>query len=285
MVGMATLYLVSTPIGNLSDLTQRAADTLGSVSRVLAEDTRRTRILLDHLGISPPLTSLHAHNENARTERVVHWLDDGADLALVTDAGTPLVSDPGGRLVRSVLEAGHEVVPIPGPSAPIAALVASGLPADRFTFLGFLPRKGRERAVLLERISTAAETMILFESPERLVALLEALEVECGPAREVAVAREITKLHEHFMRGTLHEARAYYEEVPPRGEVTVVVAPMPESEAEAATGAAVDEGAARALGRSLLDEGARPSQAAREVARRLDIPRNLAYRIIQTLAD
>ncbi|MEX0979798.1 MAG: 16S rRNA (cytidine(1402)-2'-O)-methyltransferase [Gemmatimonadota bacterium] len=280
---MATLYLVSTPIGNLSDITMRATETLAAVSRVLAEDTRRTRILLDHLALATPLTSLHAHNETARTERVVQWLNEGADLALVTDAGTPLISDPGARLVRSVLDAGHDVVPIPGPSAPIAALVASGLPAERFTFLGFLPRKGRERTALLERISTAEETIVLFESPERLGALLEALEATCGPAREVAVAREITKLHEHFLRGTLEEARAYYQDVPPRGEVTVVIAPGKPAEGDPA-GVAVDEGAARALGQALLDEGARPSQAAREVARRLDIPRNLAYRIIQSIS-
>lgn len=281
---MATLYLVSTPIGNLSDLTARAGRVLGSASRILAEDTRRTRILLEHLDLNTPLTSLHAHNEEARTERVLQWLREGEDLALVTDAGTPLISDPGGRLVRSVIEAGHEVVPVPGPSAVIAALVASGLPADRFTFLGFLPRRGRERTELLERIATAEETIVVFESPERLGALLEALEEYCGAEREIAVAREVTKLHEHFLRGTLREARAYYEKSPPRGEVTVVIGAMAASEAGAAADAAVDEAAAEALGRSLLQEGARPSQAAREVARRLDIPRNLAYRIIQTIS-
>lgn len=278
---MATLFLVSTPIGNLADVSARATKVLGSVGRILAEDTRRTRVLADHLGLDTPLVSLHEHNEAERTEEVLGWLEAGDDLALVSDAGTPAVSDPGGRLVAAVAEAGHRVVPVPGPSAVLAALVASGLPTEPFVFLGFPARGGKERQMVLERVAVSAETAVLFESPERLVRLLEALEEVAGPHRRVAVARELTKVHEEFFRGTLAEAARYYRESPPRGEVTLVVEPasVPE-EPDAA-----DEAAIRALALALLEEGHRPSQAAREVARRLNVPRNLAYEIVHSLDD
>lgn len=278
---MSTLYLVSTPIGNLGDLSRRVEKILGAVGRILAEDTRRTRTLLSHLGLSTPMVSLHAHNEASREAEILLWLDSGQDLALVSDAGTPLVSDPGGRMVRAVLEGGHTVVPIPGPSAVLAALVASGLPAERFSFLGFLPRKGKERKALLERLAAARETMVLFESPERLVALLEKLREVAGPDRRCAVARELTKLHEEFVRGTVHEVREHFREHPPRGEITLVLEAAPPMEGQAT----VDEEAASALARALLNRGERPSQAAREVARRLGIPRNQAYQLIQDLPD
>lgn len=276
---MSTLYLVSTPIGNLDDLTVRAARVLRDADRILAEDTRRTRILADHVGAEAPLVSLHAHNEAERTRAVLGWLDAGEELALVSDAGTPLVSDPGGRVVNAVAAAGHRVIPIPGPSAVLAALVASGLPVETFAFLGFPPRKGKDRSALLDRVATSTETVILFESPNRLTRLLEELVERCGEERQVAVAREITKVHEEFVRGTLSEALRYYEEHPPRGEVTVVVG--------RGDNAPVDPGVleedARALARDLLEEGGRPSGVAREVARRLDLPRNTAYRIVHEL--
>ena len=277
---MATLYLVSTPIGNLDDVSRRAAETLKSVHRILAEDTRRSRVLADHVGAEAPLVSVHAHNEAERIERITGWLDAGEDLALVTDAGTPLVSDPGGRVVSAVVEKGHRVVPIPGPSAVLAALVASGLPADRFAFLGFPARKGRQRDADLERVATSEETVVLFESPHRLVRLLDELEERCGADRRAAVARELTKLHEEFVRGTLPEVAAYYREAPPRGEVTVVVAPAGED--GAADPVDVEAEAAR-LGRELLEDGMRPSTVAKEVARRLDLGRNEAYRIVHDL--
>lgn len=278
---MSVLFVVSTPIGNLADVTRRAEEVLAAVDGVLAEDTRRTRILLDHLELRTPLTSLHEHNEAARVGQVLERLDGGEELALVSDAGTPLLSDPGGRLVRAVLDAGHEVVPVPGPSAILAALVASGLPADRFTFLGFVPRKGGDRDALLERVAASTETTVLFESPERLVRLLQDLAGPCGPDRDVAVARELTKVYESVRRGTLAETLRYYEESPPRGEVTVVVGPatVPEEPDE------VDEAAARALAGALLAEGRRASQAAREVARRLGVPRNRAYEIVHSVAE
>ncbi|GMV06695.1 MAG: ribosomal RNA small subunit methyltransferase I [Gemmatimonadota bacterium] len=276
---MATLFIVSTPIGNLGDLSPRAAETLRAAHRVLAEDTRRTRVLTDHVGSKAPLVSLHAHNEAERVRLVLAWLDHGEDLALVSDAGTPLVSDPGGRLVQAVTGAGHAVVPIPGPSAALAALVGSGLPGDRFLFLGFPERKGKARTLLLERVAASRESVVLFESPQRLVRLLEDLARACGPERPVAVARELTKLHEEFVRGTLSEVADYYRQHPPRGEVSLVVGPAPEAPADASD----LEAEARELARAMLGEGGKPSGVAREVARRLGLPRNTAYRIVQEL--
>ncbi len=277
---MATLYLISTPIGNLSDLSARAGEVLGGVSRVLAEDTRRSRILLKHLGIGTPLVSLHAHNEASRVASVLDWLGEGEDLALVSDAGTPLISDPGQRMVEAVVEAGHTLVPIPGPSAVLTALLGSALPADRFTFLGFSPRSGRDREAFLERVAGAEETVVLFESPERLVALLGDVADVCGEGRRVAVGREMTKIHEEFFRGTAEEARAHYGEHRAKGEVSVVVEAAPLSDGPDE----VDEAAAQALGHALLESGQKPSAAAREVARRLGIPRNAAYRVVQSLS-
>lgn len=277
--GVSTLYLVSTPIGNLADFTPRAAETLASVARILAEDTRRSRILADRAGATAPLVSLHQHNERERIERIVGWLDAGEDLALVSDAGTPLVSDPGARVVDAVVEAGHQVVPIPGPSAVLAALVGSGLAGDRFAFLGFPERKGPDRKALIERVAGSRETVVLFESPLRLQRLLADLVEGCGGERRVAVARELTKVHETFFRGTLAEARAYYEAAPPKGEVTVVV--------EAASDLAPDEGpdeeTLRAAARAMLREGMRPSRAARELAASAGVGRNEAYRIVHEI--
>lgn len=275
---MATLYLVSTPIGHLGDLSPRAADTLRSVDRILAEDTRRTRILANHAEARAPLVSLHAHNERARIARILGWLEAGESLALVSDAGTPLVSDPGGRVVAAVAEGGYDIVPIPGPSAVLAALISSGLPTDRFVFLGFPERKGKGRRALLERVASSEETVVLFESPRRLVALLEALVEACGPERRVSVARELTKIHEEIRRGTLVEVAAYYRERPPKGEVTLVVA-AGEQDALAAD----REAEAVSLAEELIGEGMKPSAAARELTNRLRVARNDAYRIVHDL--
>jgi 16S rRNA (cytidine1402-2'-O)-methyltransferase len=278
---VSTLYVVATPIGNLGDLSPRAAQALTSADRILAEDTRRSRVLTEHVGARAPMVSLHAHNEAERVARVLAWLDAGETLVLVSDAGTPLVSDPGGRLVHAVVEAGHVVVPVPGPSAVLAALVGSGLAGDRFTFLGFPERKGKARAALLERVVRAEEAVVLFESPQRLVRLLEELAEACGGARRVSVARELTKIHEEFVRGTRVEAAAYYRQHPPRGEVSLVVAP---AEAGSLDSGDVEEEAAR-MARELLAGGAKPSEAAREITRRLALARNAAYRIVQAVAE
>lgn len=272
-------YIVSTPIGNLADLTYRAVEVLQGVDRILAEDTRRTGILCRHYGIETPLVSAHEHNEAARAGQVVAWLNAGEDLALVSDAGTPLVSDPGARLVQAALEAGHPVVPIPGPSAALTALVASGLDPEPFTFFGFLPRTGRERNDRLAELGALPHTAIVYESPERLVALLEGLMAQGEPQRRAVVARELTKLHEEVRRGTLQELATHYRDVGVRGEVVVVL------EGAAGVSAEVDEEAASALARALLDDGKRPSVVAKEVARRLGIPRNQAYEIVQGLKD
>jgi 16S rRNA (cytidine1402-2'-O)-methyltransferase len=275
---VATLYLVSTPIGNLADVSPRAGETLRAVHRILAEDTRRSRVLTAHVGAKAPLVSLHAHNERGRIARVLGWLDAGEDLALVSDAGTPLVSDPGATLVAAVHEAGYAVVPIPGPSAVLAALVASGLSTGRFLFLGFPDRKGKSRQALLERVAVSTETVVLFESPQRIVRLLEDLARECGPERAVAVARELTKVHEELRRGSLAEVASHYREDPPRGEVTVVVAPGDSGVSEVDRASRLD--AARGLALELAAEGVTPSAAAKEIAYRLDLSRNDAYRIV-----
>jgi 16S rRNA (cytidine1402-2'-O)-methyltransferase len=275
---LGTLYVVSTPIGNLGDLSPRAEETLRSVSRILAEDTRRSRILAQKAGSTARLVSLHEHNERERADTVLGWLADQEDLALVSDAGTPLVSDPGARLVSAVLDAVYRVVPVPGPSAVIAALVASGLPSERFTFLGFPERKGKARKELLDRVASSRETVVLFESPQRLADLLLALAEACGPQRMVAVARELTKLHEEVRRGTLAELVGYYQANPPRGEVTLVVAPAEDSGQERDV-----ELEARALAEELVGGGMKPSRAAKEIAERLALARNEAYRIVHDL--
>lgn len=273
---MATLYIVSTPIGNLDDITLRAIAVLKSASRVLAEDTRRTAVLLRRHEISAPLVSAHEHNEAARAGQLVAWLDDGEDVALVSDAGTPLLSDPGARLVAAVIEAGHDVIPIPGPSALLAALVVSGLPTEPFTFFGFPPRSGRARRELLDTLGTLTHTAILYESPARLATLLQDLVDACGADRPVMVARELTKLHESMMRGTLAEAASYYGEGNVRGEIVVVLGgaepPAAATEAEAAT-----------LAAELLARGATPKSAAKELAQRLRMSRNDAYSLILAL--
>lgn len=277
MSSPGTLYIVATPIGNLEDLTRRAERILGEVDHVAAEDTRRTGLLLRHLGIGADLISLHAHNEAGRVGTVLGWLERGESVALVTDAGTPLVSDPGERLVAAAAEAGCPVVPVPGPSAVLAALAASGLPAARFTFLGFPPRKGEERAATLDRVVGSAETCVLFESPERLARTLEALAERGAGERDAVVARELTKLHEELRRGTVAELAEYYAGNRPRGEVTLVVAPAPVGDA----GRDPDELRLRAG--NLLDEGVRPSRAARILARERGVSRNEAYELVQEL--
>ncbi len=269
---MSILYIVSTPIGNLGDITHRALAVLGEADRVLAEDTRRTAVLLRHYDIQTPLISAHEHNEAARGAQVVAWLEAGETLALVSDAGTPLLSDPGERIVAQVLEAGHGVVPVPGASALLGALVAAGMPVVPFTFFGFVPRSGGERDALLARLSGLDHTAVLYESPARLRRLLADLAERCGAERGVVVARELTKLHETFVRGTLADAVRYYDgRQTVKGEVVVVLA--------GAVAQAPDALDVAALARTLLADGARPSAVARELARRTGLSRNDAYTI------
>jgi 16S rRNA (cytidine1402-2'-O)-methyltransferase len=223
---MGTLYLVSTPIGNLEDLSPRALRILQEVRLIAAEDTRVTRKLLAHFGVHTPLTSYFEHNKLAKLDTVLASLV-GGDVALVSDAGTPALNDPGYELVQAALEIGHTVCPVPGPSAPIAALVASGLPTDAFLFLGYLPRKPAERRTLLEQVAGYPFTLIFLEAPHRLVEALADLQSALGD-REIAAARELTKVHEEIWRGNLTEARQYFDGKTPRGEFTLVVAGNPQ---------------------------------------------------------
>ena len=218
-----TLYVVATPLGNLGDLTPRAAEILRGTPVVAAEDTRRTRGLLTHLGASPRLLSFHQHSDARRLELILGILADGRDVALVSDAGTPVVSDPGADLVAAVRERGGAVVPIPGVSAVTTALSVCGFGGDRYLFLGFVPRKGAERTRLIGRAVTEEWPVVFFEAPSRLVALLEDLAAAGGAPRRAFVGRELTKLHEELRPGTLGELADYFSTREPRGEITVVL--------------------------------------------------------------
>lgn len=264
------LFVVSTPIGNLGDLTHRAVEVLRAVDVVLAEDTRHSRRLLDHYGVRTGMEAHHEHNEARSTASVLARMREGTTFALVTDAGTPLVSDPGARLVRAVVDAGLDVIPVPGPSAVLAALVGAGLPAERFTFFGFLARKGKERSAALGEIASLPHTAVLYEAPGRVADTVAALAGAAGAERRAVVARELTKQFEEFRRGTLGELAAYYNESPVRGEVVIVV--------EGRAVESLDEGALRAHAKSLREQGL----SARDIATRLaesGAPRNLAYRL------
>jgi 16S rRNA (cytidine1402-2'-O)-methyltransferase len=274
------LYVVSTPIGNLGDLSHRAVEVLSSADVVLAEDTRRTSTLLRHIGATVRMVSAHEHNEAARAGLVVQMLREGKRVAMVTDAGTPLLSDPGARIVREVVDAGFDVVPIPGASALLAALVASGIAADRFTFYGFPPRKGAERAELLEEVAALPHAAVLYESPKRVARLLRDVAEAAGADRRVAVARELTKMHEEFFRGTAAAAAEHFERGDVLGEIVVVVEGRPAD--EAAEGE-TDELAARSMAQALIAQGLSASAAAKELRRRLGIPRNAAYQLVQEM--
>ncbi|MGA2502704.1 MAG: 16S rRNA (cytidine(1402)-2'-O)-methyltransferase [Anaerolineales bacterium] len=219
---MGTLYLVATPIGNLEDMSPRAVRTLREARLIAAEDTRVTRNLLTHFKLHTPLTSYFEHNKLTKLDAILAELTRG-DVALVSDAGTPAINDPGYELVRAAIEAEHTVCPIPGPSAPLAALAASGLPTDSFIYLGYLPRKSSERRELLRQVETLPYTLLFLESPHRLPAALHDLET-CLGNRQIAVARELTKVHEQIWRGSIAEATLYFTQNEPRGEFTLVVA-------------------------------------------------------------
>ncbi len=237
-----TLWLAATPIGNLEDVTLRTLRILREANWVACEDTRRTAKLLAHHGIRARTLSYHEHNERERTPELVAALERGESVVLVTDAGTPLISDPGYRLVQAAIERHIPVVPLPGPSAILAALAASGLPCDEFLFGGFLPARRTERRRALERLRAEKRTMVLFEAPHRLAASLEDAAEILGP-RPAAVGRELTKLYEQFSRGTLAELAAEFASAPARGEITLVIGPpeaprTPNAQRESATAAA-----------------------------------------------
>ncbi len=268
-----TLYVVATPLGNLGDLTPRAAGILRGAPVVAAEDTRRTRGLLTHLGASPRLLSFHQHSDARRLALILEILADGRDVALVSDAGTPVVSDPGADLVAAVRERGGAVVPIPGVSAVATALSVCGFAGDRYLFLGFVPRKGAERTRLIARAVTEEWPVVFFEAPSRLAALLGDLAAAGGPARRAFVGRELTKLHEELRPGTLAELADYFSSREPRGEITVVldgtgeVAAPPDRTGEAA-----------ALALEWLAGGMSRRDIVERLVAELGLSRNDAYR-------
>jgi 16S rRNA (cytidine1402-2'-O)-methyltransferase len=267
------LYIVSTPIGNLQDISLRALDVLRQVAVILAEDTRHSRRLLERYDIRTAMQSYHGHNEARMTPRVLERLRAGDAIALISDAGTPLLSDPGERLVAAAVETGVGVFPVPGASALLSALVASALPTDRFTFFGFLPRKGKERAEALELVSTLPHTAVMYEAPNRVADTLEEIAARGGSARPVVVARELTKQYEEIRRGTVLELARYYTDSPPRGEVVIVLAGTSRS--------APTEDHLRSRARSLREAGLSARDVAATLTREDGASRNVAYRLAQ----
>lgn len=279
------LYVVATPIGNLGDVTLRALETLGAVPLIAAEDTRLTHRLLERHGITTRMTSYHARSGPGRAETLLAHLRSGSDLALVTDAGTPAVSDPGGELVAAWAGEGGTVVPLPGASAVLAAVAGSGVAGPRWAFEGFLPRSGRERRERLARIASDERGAVLFEAPARVAATLRDLVAACGPNRAGAVCRELTKMHESFVRGTLLELAdaASDGRIPLRGEFVLVVGPddgrHPSAEQETGEGARL--AAAMAEVERLVAAGTARGDAARQVAAATGIPRRRLYGVIE----
>ena len=270
-----TLYIVATPIGNLEDLTYRAARILGEVAVVACEDTRQTRKLLDHYSLRTPAVSYHEHNEASRTVELCQRLEAGESVALVSDAGTPLVSDPGYRLVREASARGIAVVPLPGASAVLAALAASGLATDHFCFTGFLPSKTAARRKLFESWAPAAETIVAFESPHRIVEALADLAAVL-PSRLIVMARELTKLHEEFLRGPVEEvAAAVTARGGVRGEITLLIAKAELPVLSEATPAAL-----RGEVAALESAGRERGEAIKEVARRRGLGKREVYQAV-----
>ena len=285
---MPTLYLVATPIGNLEDITLRALRVLKECTLIAAEDTRKTQRLTARYDIHTPLTSYYEHNKLGKLDAILAALDRG-DVAVVSEAGMPGISDPGYELVRAAVERGITVVPLPGASAPVAALTASGLPTDRFLYLGFLPRRAGERRRALTELRSFPHTMIAFEAPHRLADALADIGAILGPARRVVVARELTKLHEEIVRGTAVEVGERFRETPPRGEITLVIAGAAyepeETPGSSSAGAYVTfetppprpDPALRL--RELMTGGDSRSEAVRKVCQETGLPRREVYRL------
>jgi len=268
------LFVVATPIGNLADMTYRAVETLKSVHVIAAEDTRNSRKLLQHYGIKTPMVAVHEHNEEAMSQTLLARLESGENVALISDAGTPLISDPGYRLVRSLHAKSINIVPIPGCSSILTALCAAGLPTDHFRFAGFLPRSGKSRQTELNRIAGADETIILLESPRRLLATLQDLQPCIQPERELVVARELTKLHEEFVRGHSDELITHFEQSPPRGEIVLLIGPASDE-----TVALTDQQITDCLTEPSM-QALPPSARAKAVAHALGISKSRVYALI-----
>jgi 16S rRNA (cytidine1402-2'-O)-methyltransferase len=288
------LYLVATPIGNLGDITLRALEVLRAVDRIACEDTRQTQKLLNHFEIAKPTVSCHEHNERTRATELIQNIKAGKAIALVSDAGTPGVSDPGSWLVREAIAASVPVFPIPGANAAISALIASGLPADEFEFLGFLPEKAGARRTRLENLARIASlaaqphetprTLIFYEAPHRLLSTLADLESVWGPQLRIAVARELTKIHEEFLRGTVAEVRSEFagrDRI--RGEITLLIeAPAQSPSSVGASGAAnAHESIAARVARMQVETGVDEKEALKRLARELGRSKSEVYRELQ----
>ncbi len=265
------LYIVSTPIGNMGDMSFGAVEVLSSAALVVAEDTRHSRRLLDHYQITTRCAPYHEHNEARETPRLVKRLADGETIALITDAGTPLLSDPGGRLVAATIAAGFPVVPIPGASALLAALVGSGLAGEQFTFFGFLPRKGKDRLRVLTEIMRLRHTAIIYEAPTRVGATLAEIAEAGAGARIAVVARELTKKFEEYARGTVAELAKRFEETPARGEVVILIGGAESEE--------LSEEMLSAKARRLRESGTSPRDIVERLISEHGASRNLAYRL------
>lgn len=270
---MATgrLFVVATPIGNLEDISVRALRVLSSVHVIAAEDTRHSKKLLDHFNIRTPLTSYHDHNESQKADRLLDVLRDGHDVALITDAGTPCIADPGYRIVHAAREAAIPIESVPGPSAVVAALSVSGLPTDRFAFHGFFPRKKKEAVAAIAHAKAFPGTHVFYESPNRLCGTLEVIESIAADA-QVSVARELTKLHEEVIGGTPATVLRHYETTPPKGEYVVML-----QFSETASVELTDEQILEAVEVVIETQSLSRRDAIREVAARLSIPRNRVY--------
>ena len=289
------LYLVATPIGNLGDITLRALEVLKSADRIACEDTRQTQKLLNHYGIPTPTVSYHQHNEFSRAPELLKAIQEGKAIAVVSDAGMPGISDPGSVLVREAIAAGVPVIPIPGANAALSALIASGLPTEQFHFLGFLPEKAGARRTRLEDIADqardSAQTILFYEAPHRIAGTLADIEAVFGPALRVAVARELTKLHEEFLRGTIAEVRARLDDRERiRGEFVVLIEVAAKSKTPGAPGLASETGERNPAVRSTLserlarlqsDSGLDEKEALKRLARESGVSKSELYRELQ----
>jgi 16S rRNA (cytidine1402-2'-O)-methyltransferase len=271
------LYLVATPIGNLEDITLRALRVLRSVDRIACEDTRQTQKLLNHFGIRTPTVSYHMHNEGSRSEELTQELKAGGRIAVVSDAGTPGIADPGGQIAAAAIAAGVTVYPVPGANAVISGLIASGLGAETFTFHGFLPAKGGQRKTALEELERGGVTHVFYEAPHRIEDALADVEAVFGAAQHVVIARELTKLHEEFLRGTVAEVRAALAARTVRGEMVLMLAPT-----AAEAGGAAHKGSIAAEVAALMQaEGLSEKDALKRVARERGMGKSEAYRELQ----
>ena len=270
------LYVVATPIGNLEDITHRAVRILRESDLIACEDTRQTRKLLDHYGIARPVVSYHEHNEAARAEELADKLREGQTIALVSDAGMPGISDPGYRVIKLAIERGSKVVPIPGPSALVAALVGSGLPTDAFEFLGFLPARSGQRRSAIESLRNARHTVVIYEAPHRIREALEDVAAILGEERPVVVARELTKVHEEFIRGTAGSVLAHVRQHDLKGEITLLIGPGP-----GASSSAARKTVAERLHEIVSESGLKEKEALKILAKETGLSKSAVYRELQ----